>query len=418
MGGERNLPKDEGLDNSLKLLKEGYEYILNRQHRYQTDVFETRLLGEKAICLTGKDAAEIFYDNSKFERSEAAPGRVKKTLFGEGGVQGLDGEAHKHRKEMFMSVMSKESLQEIIDLTEKQWDLFAARWETKDEIVLYEEAKKILTKVACEWTGVPLEDDEVEDLADQLSNMFEASAAIGPAHWKGRIARSRGEDWIEELVEKVREGKVNPPENKPLYTFSWHRDLDGNLLDKSIVAVEILNLLRPMVAITVYICFTAHAVYFNKEEADKLKNNDSERLHWFMQEVRRFYPFFPFTAARVKDNFSWRGYEFEEGTLTLLDLYGTNHHPEYWENPDRFEPERFAEWSGSPFDFIPQGGGEFEIGHRCAGEWITMDIMKVSLDHLVNKLSYEIPEQDLSFSMVDMPSVPESHIVMKNIKRK
>lgn len=258
----------------------------------------------------------------------------------------------------------------------------------------------------------------MEDLADQLSNMFEASAAIGPAHWKGRIARSRGEDWIEELVEKVREGKVNPPENKPLYTFSWHRDLDGNLLDKSIVAVEILNLLRPMVAITVYICFTAHAVYFNKEEADKLKNNDSERLHWFMQEVRRFYPFFPFTAARVKDNFSWRGYEFEEDTLTLLDLYGTNHHPEYWENPDRFEPERFAEWSGSPFDFIPQGGGEFEIGHRCAGEWITMDIMKVSLDHLVNKLSYEIPEQDLSFSMVDMPSVPESHIVMKNIKRK
>lgn len=153
MGGERNLPKDEGLDNSLKLLKEGYEYILNRQHRYQTDVFETRLLGEKAICLTGKDAAEIFYDNSKFERSEAAPGRVKKTLFGEGGVQGLDGEAHKHRKEMFMSVMSKESLQEIIDLTEKQWDLFAARWETKDEMFCMKKPKKYLRRLPANGQG-------------------------------------------------------------------------------------------------------------------------------------------------------------------------------------------------------------------------------------------------------------------------
>jgi hypothetical protein len=51
----------------------------------------------------------------------------------------------------------------------------------------------------------------------------------------------------------------------------------------------------------------------------------------FVQEVRRFYPFFPFVAAVVKKDFTWKGFEFKEGTLTFLDLYGTNHDPEVWE---------------------------------------------------------------------------------------
>lgn len=109
--------------------------------------------------------------------------------------------------------------------------------------------------------------------------------------------------------------------------------------------------------------------------------------------------------------------QFEEGTLTLLDLYGTNHDPKIWDNPDVFNPDRFTRWEGSPFSFIPQGGGDYFMGHRCAGEWVTLEVMKVSLDYLVHRIEYEIPDQDLSFSMVDMPSIPHSKIMIKSIKR-
>jgi fatty-acid peroxygenase len=50
---ENRMPKEEGFDNSLKMLKVGYLFILNRQHRFPSNVLETRILGEKAICLTG-----------------------------------------------------------------------------------------------------------------------------------------------------------------------------------------------------------------------------------------------------------------------------------------------------------------------------------------------------------------------------
>lgn len=418
MENNHSMPKEEGLDHSLKLLNEGYQFIMNRRHMFHSNIFETTLLAEKAICLTGKDAAEIFYDNEKFKRKDAAPKRLQKTLFGEGGVQAMDCESHQHRKAMFLSLMTKDSLKEITVLTRKAWEDAAQKWENENEIVLYIEAKKVLTKVACEWTGVPLPEDKVEKFSVQLGDMYESAAAIGLKHWKGRRSRSSVESWLEDLVEEVREEKLEVPIDKALYQFSMHRDLNGQLLDKEIVAVELLNLLRPIVAISVYVCFSALAVHQYPEETAKLRDGDSKSLQRFVQEVRRFYPFFPFTAARVKEDFTWNGYQFEKDTLTLLDLYGTNHHPEDWENPDLFEPDRFKTWTKSPFDFIPQGGGEYDIGHRCAGEWLTIDIMNVSLDFLVNSLDYDLPEQDLSFSMSQIPSLPESKIVMKDVRVK
>jgi fatty-acid peroxygenase len=104
--------------------------------------------------------------------------------------------------------------------------------------------------------------------------------------------------------------------------------------------------------------------------------------------------------------------------LVLLDIYGTNHDSRIWKDSYNFKPERFKEWKGNLFDFIPQGGGDPAKGHRCPGEGITVEIMKVSLDLLVNKIDFDVPEQDLSYSLVKMPTLPESGFVMSNIHRR
>lgn len=412
------IPKEEGLDNTLNVLKEGYLYITNRATGFQSNIFETRLLGEKAICMRGEEAAQLFYDNEKFVREGAAPKRVLKTLFGENGVQTLDGEEHHHRKAMFMSLMSREGLQKIREITSKHWGLAVGRWETKKEIEIYEESQEILCRIACEWAGVPLAMDEVKEKSQWLGAMIEATAAIGVAHMKGKRARTKAEKWIKGLVEEVREGTIHPAEDTALYTFSWHRDLTGELLDPEIAAVEVVNIIRPIVAVSIYITFTALAVIQQPEEREKLASGDESYLQNFVQEVRRFYPFFPFTGARVKEDFTWQGYEFKKGELTLLDLYGTNHHPDLWDQPEQFRPDRFKDWRGTPFNFIPQGGGDYDTGHRCAGEFITIEIMKESLDYLANKMSYDIPEQDFSYSFNDMPALPHSNIVLKNVRSK
>ena len=418
MSKTNQMPREEGIDHSLSLLREGYMYILNRRHSFNSDIFETRLLGKKAICMGGKEAAEVFYDTEKFKRKDAAPNRAVQTLFGKNGVQALDGQTHKNRKEMFMSIMSPDGLKKLTDITKKQWEIALDKWELMDKVILYEEAKEIMCRTACEWAGVPVQEKDVKRLTKNLGAMFESTAAVGLNHWLGRHARNYEEILIGELIDRVRDGKVNPPENTALHSFAWHRDLEGNLLDTDTAAVEVINILRPIVAIAIFINFTALAVYHYPEEREKLDSGDEKYAQMFVQEVRRFYPFFPFVVALVKKDFTWNSYKFEEGTLTLLDLYGTNHDHKIWDNPDVFSPDRFAEWEGSPFGFIPQGGGDYLMGHRCAGEWVTIEVMKVSLDYLANRLNYEVPDQDLSFSMVSIPSIPHSKVVIKNVKRR
>jgi fatty-acid peroxygenase len=102
----------------------------------------------------------------------------------------------------------------------------------------------------------------------------------------------------------------------------------------------------------------------------------------------------------------------------LLDLWGTDHHPEHWRDPESFRPARFRdEWSGSAYDFIPQGGGDFHLNHRCPGEWIAIAIMKRAVRELVDGMQYDVPQQDLDVDMTDMPTLPESGFVMRNVRR-
>lgn len=415
MSREKEMPKDRGLDNTLKVLKEGYHYISNRKNKFNSRIFQTRLLGEKAIAMVGKEEASIFYDNDKFIRNGAAPKRIQKTLFGVGGVQGLDGKQHHHRKAMFMPLMTKETLKEIRSLTKEEWHRGLYR-NKKATVSVYEMAKSVLARVAIRWVGIPVSEKEADKWADELNNMFEKAANVGPQHWMSRKSRSKTEDWLEDLVQKVRDKTVSVDRNRAVYQFSWHKDENGQLLDKDIVAVELLNLLRPIVAITVYVDLTVLAIHEFPDKTDSLRTSEEKELQYFIQEVRRYYPFFPFLVARVKQDFTWRDYPFQEGTLTLLDLYGTNHDPDLWENPHQFHPERFSNWEGDPFSFIPQGGGEFEIGHRCPGEWMTIEVLKETLDFFVNQITYEMPKQNLDYSMNDIPSLPKSGVIIKNIK--
>jgi fatty-acid peroxygenase len=412
------IPIDKGIDNTAKLLLEGYNYITNRRNKFGRDIFETRVLGgQKAICIAGEEAVKTFYDEDKLIRHGAAPKRVRQTLFGEHAVQTMDGDNHRHRKELFMSLMSKERLEDFNKLLENHLENAISKWATREKVVVYNEVVHILTMVACEWSGIPLSEAEVNKRANQLEALFDSVGAVGPRHWKGRTSRNLAETWLRGIVAQVRDGEVIVPNDTALYKMSWYQDKNGELLNEQIVAVELLNIIRPIVAVSVYITFEALALHEHPEEKEKLQNSGEEYTELFIQEVRRYYPFFPVLTARVKEDFLWNGHDFRKGNLVLLDIYGTNHHPDIWEKPDLFYPERFKNREENFYDFIPQGGGDYYRGHRCPGEWLTIEVMKVVLKFLVNKIEYTVPKQDFQYSMVRFPSLPRSRFVISDVRR-
>lgn len=405
------IPQDKAPDSTLAVAREGYEFISNRCERYQSDVFETRLALQKMICMRGEEAARIFYDTEHFERADVTPGFIKKTLFGEGGVQGLDDEAHRHRKQMFMSVMGAEAQAELAERMERNWLAAQKEWEHMPQVNLAEASAEILTRTICDWAGVPLEDNEVAHRARELTLMFEGPGSFGLKHFRCRAARRNGEKWVGQLVRAIREGSLSLDENKALTVFAKHRDLEGELLEEKVAAVEVLNLLRPTVAICRYVVFEAHALHEYPECAERIRQDSDGYTRRFVQEVRRFYPFFPFTAARVRKAFDWNGYHFPEGRKALLDLYGTNHHEASWSDPLSFRPDRFLDWEGNAHKMIPQGGGDHFANHRCAGEWVTIALMQIAAERLT-QMHYLVPPQDLRVDLSQMPAMPASGFII------
>jgi fatty-acid peroxygenase len=409
----RSLPRTKAFDGSFAFLLDPYGFISKRCQQLKTNMFQTRLQLEKTICMRGAEAAALFYDESRFIRKKAMPAPVKKTLLGEGGVQTLDGAAHKHRKRMFMALMTPTEVTHLTEITAALWRTEVQRWTTLPRVVLYDEIREILTRAVCEWGGVPLPESDVSLRTSELSALFSDPGTV--RHFWSRTARKRAEAWTADLIERIRSGEIQVPEGRAAHTIAFFRDHDGALFSPRTAAVELLNVLRPVVAVSVFITFAAHALHSYPETRP---GNDAA-VERFVQEVRRYYPFFPAVPARVRQDFQHNGYDFRQGTRVMLDLYGTNHDPLTWGDPENFRPARFLEWDESAqslYSFIPQGGGNPFITHRCPGEGITVALMKAAVVFLARDLRYEMPPQNTKIQRRRLPALPHSRIVLSNIR--
>jgi len=171
---------------------------------------------------------------------------------------------------------------------------------------------------------VPLAEAEIRRRTRQLVAMFDAAASIGPGHLRSRFARRQAERWLSGLVRDARAGRVETSAGSALCAIASHRDLRGQPLSVGIAAVELLNVLRPTVAVSVFITSAAHALYRHPEWRARFRSGDETGLDAFVQEVRRFYAFFPAVAARVRAAFTWRNIDFPTGRRVMLDLLGTD----------------------------------------------------------------------------------------------
>jgi fatty-acid peroxygenase len=415
------IPVDPTIDATIGMLVDGYEYIARRCKAFQSDLFRTRVMGKPAVCIHGREAAQLFYDEEKLQRHGAVPRRVVTSLFGKKAIHTLDGDAHHARKAMFLSLMTPENLEGLMHETARQWRMGIHRWEAAPSIVLFDEAQRVLATATCLWAGVPLERERVERRAHDFAAMVDAFGGVGPRLWKGKLARMRTERWLTRLVREVRAGKHRVDVQSALYVIANFRDRRGKKLSAKLAAIELMNVIRPTVAVAWYVAFAAHAIHAHPECREKLANDDvgehaGRYTDMFMQEVRRYYPFTPYLGARVRSSFDWKGHHFEPKTLVLLDVYGTDRDPRWWQAPDEFRPERFAQGHTDAFDFIPQGGGS-RLGHRCPGEWITMHNVTLALHFLTRCISYDVPDnQDLRLDLSRMPTRPSSGVVLSRVR--
>lgn len=414
----RTVPRASGFDNSIALLTEGYEFMPRRYAALGSDAFRTRLMLRRALCVRGEDAARMFYQPGRFTRRHALPATTISLLQDFGSVMTLDGEAHRKRKAMLMSLLAgPQERQRLIELAAAEWRTRFARWQGESKVVVQKEAEQVLCRAACLWAGIPLSPEETVQRTKEFSKMVAAAGSAGPQNWGAQLVRSRTEHWARALVDAARSGQIQPPPDSALHVISHYREPDGSLISRNDAAVELINMLRPTLAVSRYITFGLLAMHEHPHCRARIAAGDDAYITMFTQEVRRYYPFIPAMGGRALHDFEWHGMHVEKGTWVLFDLYGTNHHAAIWGDPEVFRPGRFERWQSSGFDLVPQGGGDHYSGHRCPGEFVTIDIVKSALQLFASEIAYEVPPQDLRVNLRTIPTRPGSGLVITNVKK-
>ncbi|MBL6455281.1 cytochrome P450 [Belnapia sp. T6] len=406
-----SIPRDKPIDSSLAFLADGYEFVRKRCERFGSDIFETRLLGQRFYCVRGEDAARMFYEPDRFTRNGALPGFVLRLLQDQGSVATLDAEAHRRRKAMFMALMTPGRLDAMARLAAEGLRARARLWPERGPVRLHDEFRAVLGQAVLAWAGVRLDAAEADRFTRRIGAMIDHAGTAGPSNWLARMRRWGAEATLRCLIEDVRAGRATPPEDSAAHAIAWHRDLNGELLTPGIGAVEMLNILRPTVAIARFVTFAVLALHRHPESRERLATDDAY-LHAFVQEVRRLAPFFPAVAGIARRPFTWRDHQFLKGDRFILDLYGTDRDVRAWDDPESFRPERFLAWLGNSFTMIPQGGGDHHSNHRCAGEWLTIAVMESMLRVLTRDIDYDVPPQKLGVSTAALPALPRSGLVV------
>jgi fatty-acid peroxygenase len=272
----------------------------------------------------------------------------------------------------------------------------------------------------CDWAGVPVTEEELPTLATDLTTLVDGFATGAPRHWRARRVRQRREAWLAAIVEEVRSGARTAPAGSVLDVVATHRDSEGELLEPRVAAVEVLNVIRPTVAVSWFVGFAAHALHRWPGNRERLRAGGAF-VTAFAHEVRRYYPFAPFIGGRAPRDVEWDGERVPAGSMVLLDLFGQDHDPELFPEPYAFRPERFLTDDGErvrgigPWELVPQGAGDPRTGHRCPGEDVTVALL-ASLAVRLARLGYRLPDQDLTISLRRIPARPASGVVLGDVR--
>jgi cytochrome P450 len=114
------------------------------------------------------------------------------------------------------------------------------------------------------------------------------------------------------------------------------------------------------------------------------------RLRAFFEEILRVYPPAWYTARRAEKADVLCGFDVPAGARVVVSPYLLHRHPEFWEEPERFDPERFLPGKregAHRFSYFPFGGGP----RQCIGNQFAMAEAMIILAKLLRAYRVSLP---------------------------
>ncbi|HAU21226.1 MAG TPA: cytochrome P450 [Erythrobacter sp.] len=109
------------------------------------------------------------------------------------------------------------------------------------------------------------------------------------------------------------------------------------------------------------------------------------------KEALRFIPPVPSLPRRALKSFEYGGYRIPAGAMVGIAIHYVHHSPEYWDEPEKFDPMRFTPEkvkARHKYAWVPFGGG----AHMCLGLHFAYLQVKILMARILQQYSIEIEE--------------------------
>jgi cytochrome P450 len=214
------------------------------------------------------------------------------------------------------------------------------------------------------------------------------------------------------LRDYVQRRRKEAPGHDLLQILMDARYSDGSAMDDELIVSESMQLLvaghetsSNALSWTLYLlstrpdCVDKVRQEFDAILGDKpLKFSDVPKFEFTTQvimEAMRLYPPFWMVDREALADDRAGGLDIPKGSTVVVFIYGTHHSSQYWENPESFDPERFAkanEKRHTPYSHLPFGAGP----RGCIGGNYAMLQMLMILSVLLRKYDFHlVPGQDI-----------------------
>jgi len=263
--------------------------------------------------------------------------------------------------------------------------------------------------------GARLKEDDIEVISEAISTVqeFMVRQTIQPylnpwfavsgelrRHWE---MRSRAFGILGDYIQRRRQEE---PGHDLLQVLMDARYSDGTGMSDELVVSESMQLLvaghetsSNALSWTLYLLSTRpDCVDRIRDEFDAVLGekplgfSDVSKFEFTTQvinEALRLYPPFWMVDRMALTDDRAGDVDIPAGSTVVVFIYGTHHSPKYWENPESFDPERFAkanEKLHTPFAHLPFGAGP----RGCIGGNYAMLQMLMILSVLLRKYDFRL----------------------------
>jgi sterol 14-demethylase len=139
------------------------------------------------------------------------------------------------------------------------------------------------------------------------------------------------------------------------------------------------------------------AIYADGRQVSFQSLREIPLLEGVLKETLRMHPPLIILMRKVMHDFHFKNYTVKAGNMVAVSPAVSNRNPDYFPDPDRFDPERYnddrREDARNPWSWISFGGGR----HKCIGSAFALMQLKGIFSILLRRFEFEFAQPSESY---------------------